>query len=574
MNDIACHPRKGLSFWGITLSLLLGLGVWWGVGQLTEPRPLWSRQFTANKQVLLPLSEEADSNKLVAYEMNLNTDNPSDCAMTGIVIIDSATGTTGHHLSLPNDPWRPEQYIMQTYHQALPRIIGDVVWRINIVDTEKTHRCELRAWHYNQSQQEKIVQSWDYTPGAPFDVAFAGSSSPYMITQKKFRCEPFLAGFSMEGWSSLAAQIAYDHAVDVKVTDERDPRFDESTPHLGLVLSTIQTWKLPALPSEALKPLASWMLPPRRTVWPPACGNDLNWVAFGDLPVRRPMYVVQPPLLGVLLFDGHTGKPRPHNLPSALPMFASVAGDLLLTTSPTDSKEKGKEGYQHRVIDPQTGKEVALPAELATTPLPVVLFRDQAQPGRYLATMGIADLPFNIEGFSTDKNVPMVQQLQRTETGLEAIKPMISLIEEIPLKSIMTTHIRDSELGVLGSVDTAPPLLRTLGEKWDWLKSWTEKYWSRDAMALMLFDINTGKPLRLIRDAMVTQLSNASSKNMLYTIRYHRGPPPRREAIEALSAWRLPIETLGTSPWWGRGAGLLVFILAILFLRRSQRRMA
>lgn len=574
MKDIARQPRKGLGFWGFFLSLLLCFVAWWGVGQLTEPRPVWTRRFTANQQILLPLSQAADTNKLVAYEMNLNPDKPSECNMTGVVILDSLTGATQYRLPLPNDPWRPEQYIMQTSQQALPRIIGEVVWRINIVETEKAFRCELRAWHYTQSQQEKVVQSWDYTPDSLLDVAFAGSSSPYMITQTRFRCELFLAGLGMEGWSSLTAQIAYGQALGMRVPGEQELRVNEPTEHRGLVLSTIHTWKLPAYPSEALTPLAGWMLPPMRTVWPPVCGKDMNWVAFGDLPTRLPLRVAQSQPPGVLLFDGHTGKPRSHSLSSASPLFVSEAGDLLMTTSQAVSKETRKEGFQNQIIDPQTGKELALPSELANTEHPVIIFPDHSQPGRYLATIGIGEHPFYQEGFPVEKSVASVGQLQRTETGFQLIKPLVSLTYEVQQKSLMTTHGKGNEIGILGSKDIVPPLLRTLFEKWDWLKTWTDKYWPRDSMALMLFDINNGKSFRHIQDAMVMQRFNASSKDMLYTITYHRGPPPGRESIEALCAWRLPIETLGTSPWWGRGAGLLVFFLAILHLVRRRPRAA
>lgn len=572
MKDVACQLRKGLSFWGIFLSLLLGLGVWWGVGQLTEPRPIWTRHFTANKQILVPLSEADDLNRLVAYEMNLIPGNPSDCKMTGIVILESRTGVTQYHLPLPNEPWRPQQFIMQTFHQALPRILGDVVWRINIVEMEKTHRCELRAWRFTQDQQEKIVQSWDFEPGVRFDVAFADSTSPYMITQTRFRCEPFLAALGLEGWSSLAAKMAYTHAIAMKASGEGEVPFGESNWYSDLALSTIQTWKLPSEPDEGMKPLAQWMLPPQDPAWPPACGKDMKWVAFGDLLTRMPNYSNKKPGR-LLLFDGHSGKPRPHNVPSTLPVFVSVAGDLLLTTSVLKPQKNGDQcgGYQHRIVDPQTGKELALPPELATTALPVNLFPDQAQPEQYLATIGIAKLPFNMVEFLRDKNTAMVGRFQRNEAGLAAVIPMVSFSRDQPDDRTMSvTHFRGNEIGLLGSMDTAPPILRTLAEKWDWLKTWLEQNWPRDNITLTIFDSNTGKSLRQIRDVMVTQLTNVGSQRLLYTINYHRGTPPRQEAIENLSAWQFPIETVGTLHWWSRIAGLLAFVLAILFLRRRR----
>ncbi|MFT3879987.1 MAG: hypothetical protein QM703_10050 [Gemmatales bacterium] len=576
MDDIARPSRKGLTFWGVFFSLLLGLGAWWSVGQFTEPRPLWTRPFTANQHILLPLSEAADSNRLVAYEMNLVPGNASESMMTGIVILDSGTGTTLYHLPLPNEHWRPEQYIMQTFHQALPRIIGDVAWRINIVEKEKTHRCELRAWHFTQSQQEQIVQSWDCGPGIRIDVAFTDSASPYMITQTKSRCEQILASFGMVGWSSLTTQLAYSHAIAMKASGERETPFGESSWHPGLDLSTIQTWKLPTSPGEALKPLALWMLPPQNTAWPPACGKDMKWVAFGDLMTRLPNFANKKPV-GMLLFDGHTGKPRSHNVPSTLPLFVTAAGDLLMTSSPLKPKNEGDQsaGYQHRIVDPQTGKELALPPELVTTLLPVNLFPDQAQPEQYVATVGIAHLSFNLDVFPTKNNSALVGRFQRTETGLATVKPMVSLSrDKRDDRALSATHFRGNEIGLEGSMDTAPPMLRTFAEKWDWLKNWMEQNWPRDSMTLTLHDINTGKLLRQMRDAMVLQMTNANSKNTLYTITYRRSPPPGREAVEALSAWQLPIETVGTLPWWGRGTGLLVFFLAIVYLARRRPRTA
>lgn len=162
----------------------------------------------------------------------------------------------------------------------------------------------------------------------------------------------------------------------------------------------------------------------------------------------------------------------------------------------------------------------------------------------------------------------MIKLLQRTESGLVAIGPLTSLTIQEPQKYGMT-YVTGTELGVFGSVDTAPPLLRELAEKWDWLKSWVNKTWPSSAMTLMLFDINTGNPLRQFRDVMVTQLNSASPRKLLYTLRYRREPQNGREAIDALDAWQLPIETMSTSPWWGRFAGILITLMAAWFLRRK-----
>ncbi len=562
-------PRKRLSFWRFLLALLIGLFTWWGVGQLTEPRPLWTIWETTGHQVILPLSESADFSRLVAYELKLNPVNAVASTVTGIVILDASNGQTLYRLPLPDDPWQPDQFILQSDRQALPRIIGDVLWRIKSVETDKVHRHELRVWHYTLDLQEKIIQSWYDTSGTTFDFAFASSVSPYLITQTRHHLEPWLAALGTEGWSSLAAQMVYAQSVDMTGDFSTDTRGIAPTPKRpDPVISSIHTWKLPARIDDALQPLTGWVIP-RQTVWPPVCGMDMSWLAFGDSPSRQALNAdnVQP--LGVLLFDGHTGKPRSHNLPSTLPMHVSAAGNLLLATSFVNSNGQAREHFQHHLVDAQTGKDVALPAELASARLPLRLFADQTLPGRLLASMGLYGHPFVDRDFQTGNGTPMIELLQRIESGLGGITPLTSLTIQEPQKYGMT-HIAGNELGVFGSVDTAPPLLREMAEKWDWLKSWVTKTWPSSAMTLMLFDISTGKPLRQFRDVMVTQLNSASPRKLLYTLRYRREPQNGREAIDALDAWQLPIETMSTSAWWGRLAGILITLMAALFLRRKD----
>lgn len=553
------------------LAVVLGLGTWWGIGVYSEPHPLWTIRFSSPKDIMLPMCESVDGNRIGVYELQLPQRQTSSSTLTALSILDARNGAKLYRLSLQEKTFVSDDDYL-SLHWAQPRILGDILWRLTKTTTETEVRIELRAWHFTQSEQENVVHVWKSAPGKNFEIAFADRTSPYFITQTAEPWEPLLVGMGVDGWTRILASIAF--------TQERNTqnvllvkRSQASFLKRGLVLPRIQTWKLLTSIDEPLQRLATWNIPPMRIAWPPACATDLHWMAFGDVEsnqewnVDLPNSRIKPS--GVLLYDGQTGIPRPLGTRDDVTIRASAAGELLLLSSNYYVFSQRAGTTEHTAYDGNTGKKLAWPEELKHPFMPKDLLADPTNPGRYLALMGMLADPF-MTSRTLSEETQRILHLQRTEQGFTLVKDVT--LQPQPGQVLMfPAHFSGSEMGVYATVDTIPPFLAPLMDKWDWAKTYVQKIWPRHVPALLIYDIDTGKQVRQLLHLVPSINITSANMKMQFTSEMATDLQPGSLGFLDLAAWQLPITAQAWSPWWGRIAGVLVFAIATLFLKQRRQ---
>lgn len=578
MNVTRPSVKKRLTFRRFLMAVLLGIVAWYLAGWWLEPKPLWRMHFSSGQPFFVPLSESTEGRRFTAFEVKPEPTQQGVFPILSMNILDVETGKVLHRLPLEQEEIAGTDYY--EFQQATPRIAGDKLWRIRIKRDNDTKTYELRSWRYEHESQEKVIRTWKEQRSNDFHISFSTPSSNRFVTRQIFPWEVMLTTWGTDGWSRLI------HCLGCGPLGEAPPPFGSNTPppppttpsspvaqrSKGFLLPWIQTWKLPEQ-SESIEPLASWMLPPMKLAWPPAVSPDLRWIAFGDVsfsvfnPYPQNETENGSPK-GVLLYEGNTGRPVLLNLSPDLLYQVDAAGDWLIPNQPMLQGDAGPTPGVFHFIEGSTGGMVMPPAELAKNFVPSLFATDVQSPKRMLLMTNISDKGMGSFMSPTgDTSAITMAVVEKTE--LHALRLVSKAeLQSLPAMAYLTyTHFAGNEVGLFTLEDSAPPLLRTLGQKWDWLGKQIDNWWPAPRNSINLFDVRTGQFLWSLRNetsAMV--FASGHPEKHLYT--ETNGSDPT-QGFASLAAWKLPLMPPLYSPWYPHLAGFVVFLLSIILLRRK-----
>ncbi len=561
------RPRARLGFWRFLLALLMGLGAWWSIGWLLEPKPLWKITYSPNQPFSVPISEDETGQRLAAFEMkSTRLQDSTNIVTTAMLVLDAGTGKELYRLPLDNEEWEPTQHWDSRWAQ--PRLVGDTVWRIAYPKKQGRTVCELRAWRFKEGTTEKTIRLWPARAGTRLEIAFGSPHSPYFVTQASFPWEPLTVGLGLDGWSRLLFMLA-NPPQDIDFSNQVGLPPPGGIP-TGLSLKMVQTWKLEESPQPHVELLATWLRPVGLRSWPPAMAHDLSWLAFHDLnyyQIRQTIHDDNNAVpAGIQLHQGRTGQVIPVNIKDNVNRRACGAGDLILVyPPPPKSAQNDKSKFQ--LLDALTGQIIPWPSGMPEEFRPLTLLQDPSLPNRSLVVTDTELSPEQM-GFIAGHEAGIVSllTLERTSTGVQLIQQS-SFLKEDQFNNLFASHYLGDELGIFGMQNAVPPLLRKLCDQWDWLKKTVDKIWETSEPALILFDARTGNVIRTVHGEQPVNWTPHAFKYQLYTMKYH-SDQAALISMESLSAWKLPMALHAASAWWSRAAGVVVFLLAMFLVRR------
>ncbi|MFO0812912.1 MAG: hypothetical protein U0796_06815 [Gemmatales bacterium] len=558
------------------LALVLGIAAWLGVGWLLEPRPLWSLPFPTSHEASVPVALDQVNQRLAIQQLRLG--RLPEMAITGLAILDPRSGKTIKQNHMQVEEMSTGHFFFLRF--AMPKLVGDILWRLRAVNESDATRYELRAWPFTTDQPEQVIKTWKGPKGMHFQVAFTSDTQPYLITQTTMPWELLLPAIGADAWTTTLAATAFSRQSSTP-DDEQIiimNTFSGQFFKKGLLLPQVQTWELPAKLSDPLKLLASWSLPPLRTSWPPACASDLSWVAFGDELTSQEWNVGKGQVSlprGTQLYDGRRGVLLPIKRQTVTDAYhIDGLDDVLLMTplslvtvplNPETQQEKGATGQQ--LLDAKTALPLAWPWGRDDTVTISKMLRFPNHAHRYLALEGIAGDSWSPNLFGhTSKST--LHHLERTAAGFTIMKS-VKLVVQKHQQFISLHHLTDREIGIHAIIDPVPTFLREQAEKWPWLHNLLEKTWPRAVNpSLLLFDVETGQLLREMKQNFMSGIFEQSN-GLAFSIRSvgeHDGQNQPRYL--GLDAWELPLMSHGWSPWWSRGLGLALFVLLMAWRRR------
>lgn len=229
-------PR--LRWWRLLGCLFLSLFLWWGVGKLLEPRPLWTIDSTEGKGVQ-PLVEQENGPYLLAAEFfhkgNINSRTP-----LALLVIDKQSGQVLHRMAT-SDP----NLLQVDQVNTVPRIDGNVIWRLAITANVTGFEYRLCAWRYKEEETEKTVHLWQEQLTHQMRLQWPGKSKIVLIHRQQKSLESKV-------WNSLVNfLLSLSFGVEFKVL------FPELPPWF-------ETWQLPETPDQKLQRLCRWPVPANR----------------------------------------------------------------------------------------------------------------------------------------------------------------------------------------------------------------------------------------------------------------------------------------------------------------------
>lgn len=559
------QPRRRLGFWRFVLALLLSLGAWLLFAWYFEPKPLWSTSLQ-NKYALVPCGTNEDESLILATEVEVMPGQDQSAGARELCILEAKTGRKLHQTALSKQKFDADSYT--TLLQAKPRILGTIAWSVTINRVDQEFHTQLCAWDFSRNDGEKVIHTWKYEPGQHFGIVFADNGSPYFLTQSNYPWQPLLTGMSLEGWSQLTTALSFTHHRDENAAPAFISLGRSEFTKQGLVLPYIQTWKLPGNLNEPLKPIAAWMMPPLRKTWPLAIGPDLAWVAFGDTSAHlewnvREDSAIQPQ--GTLIYDGRTGQPL------TIPAISKLrntkvrgSGNLLLIQQAKTSALGGIAASY--LVDISTGTMLEWPTNIPNIEAIRSMYVVADKTDFVLA---FVDLMMSIEDFAdaigSNRN-SRVMLLKRKGNTFEHI-------HQLPIRSDimnMPNCVSGDELVLQTMQDSAPPFLRELSRKHEWLTPYMEKIWPENQPVVQIVHLPTGKVIKNIAQTHPYRQFQFQETSLLFVLRLKKGAEFKADSIEA---WRLPLASQTWSPWWSRVIGVMMFLLCIRLLSRKQPAM-
>jgi hypothetical protein len=541
-------PRKRFGFWRFVLALLLGVGTCWGVAWLLEPKPLW-RMALSNSNFLSSVFTSSDNKLGVAYCFKIVQNFMAQCS--NICIYECQSGRILHDLQVEPEPFGREPFV----HLAQPRIVNNIFWRLSSVMNEKQTIYELRAWDYQHHAKDKVVQRWIIETGQHFSLTFVDDQSPYFVTQMHYPWEPLLIGMMQEPWSPLMLSLTCSR--ESKMWIQQPP---SELAKQTLILGWNQTWKLPDRLEESIQPLASWLLPVMRNVWPPIPGPELEWVVLSPSssvhPWKRERPSAEP--ASVMLFDGRTGQPRAlSDSMVGKKCVVRKAGDLLWVTGWYESLQ-----LEPMLIDPVTQEQLQWPAELREELTKIREVHSlRSHPQRYVALVNINSTG-NRDGSTDIEHRQEAIILQRQGKDLYIIGRVTFQETHNPSSAVRGIH--GSEVVMQTSADAAPEFIRQLAGRFAWLKPYLEQYWPANGSVIKVFDAASGKMLKNFNRAVYVSFGRLSQSSLVHV--YHRSYD--NQGWSLLECWQLPLSASVYSPWWSRASGIVAFLLFVKLLRR------
>lgn len=511
------------SLWLWLAAILLGLFTWWGVNWWLEQRPLWQRRFIETQPQLSLLCENETGTWVAALEAS---------KQNTFLILDANTGKAQYQLGNPEHPLSENLYIQM---QSM-RIVGQILWRCTVVKENHQSRYELRAWHFTQENKERVVQQWIVPDGSPFEILFSSKDSPYFIIRTEYPWHPGLATLLTDGLTGLSSILALQNV-------------DEWMTAAIPVVPWLRTYRLSGQLAETPKQLASWSMPTLK--WgKPSIGPEARWIIFGDtvLPGRWTAHAnhkfCQP--LGLLFYDGHRGEQR------------FLADEIAVQSEPRKVVTWANLIRVCEVTDPisirwyhgNTGKAIVWPSTVKAPDVFGKSMQDRISPDK-----GIYD---------KDSQLYLLALNQTTIEGFPLAKP--EKLEDVEISQ--PVYVQDRYVAYHGYSNYQPRPLRWLGEQWPWCKDKIEKIWPANRPGFYLFDTTTGKKEWQVQDVYECHFVRDSSNHMYTSHSLIRGFPPQ-ESEEILTAWAIPFRFY--SPWWGRCAGLMAFIVIVLLGGSSNR---
>jgi hypothetical protein len=325
--------------------------------------------------------------------------------------------------------------------------------------------------------------------------------------------------------------------------------------------------------AHPLQPIASWSMPPLKKDWPPAMSTDLSWLAFGDT-VRvqewnADSHAIRP--VGMLRYDGRTGKqlasPKTPlakrvalDFTTPHPVKVSATGNLLLVRPANQTGEP----FDPSLLDAISGDKIDWPASIPEVGRISDIHVMKHDPSTVLVFQNVAVNLMDLAFFRARPDNPTIYRFHRDGNKW-------SLMNQITIGTpgaffVMPNCISRDEIVVQTIADTAPPLIRELCEKYQWLAPHVEKLWPNQQPAIKIIDLSSGKCLKTIFEAYPSMPYQFNEPKHFFVTRMKKDDM----TLTSLEAWKLPFASQTWSPWWSRTMGVLMFLLFIWLLSRRQ----
>ncbi|MBL8822018.1 MAG: hypothetical protein JNJ77_05470 [Planctomycetia bacterium] len=229
-------PR--LRWWRLLGCLFLSLFLWWGVGQLLEPRPVWSIDSREGKS-LLPLVEQENGHYLLAVEVFHKAGTYSRNPLA-LVVIDKNSGKVLHRLDTGDSSLLKYDQI-----NCIPRIHGDVIWWLAITEILSGFEYRLCAWRYKKENMVRTVHIWQDSILQQMRLQWPAMSKVIAIHHKQNSLESKV-------WNRLMNSL-----LSLSLGMECNVLFPEIPP-------LFETWQLPETPDHKLQRICQWPVPADR----------------------------------------------------------------------------------------------------------------------------------------------------------------------------------------------------------------------------------------------------------------------------------------------------------------------
>lgn len=301
MNE-TLKPRKPCRthpIWRGLFCLILGFSAWVGVSRWLQPKSLWSKLVSEQDTIFWPLTEDENGKYLVAWE-SPSRPGPVLESNPVLAVLDQRTGAVLH--STPHhDQKLPISYFVPRIHQR-------VIWRVKDAESPTENVLELRSWHFEKDNAEKVVHRWRCPNYIYIHVDWSKNSQVLLI---RYHFPPLLLMLAAE------PNIMFKWLIYHAQTEG------------GFYASWYESWKIPESENGTATMLARWTVPWTRWQEYAELSPDGRYAAVTEclstesnvirkLSGQREVHGQQllraftDPPYGTLLFDTATGKQQYH----------------------------------------------------------------------------------------------------------------------------------------------------------------------------------------------------------------------------------------------------------------------